>query len=423
MDTSSTPASPLSVRLLAAADHDPSVRFLSQKLEAIPDPRVDGRVKHRLHDVLLAALCAMLCDCDDYVAMATFAQTQLDWLRRYVPLVNGPPSHDVFRNVLMMIQPATLLDITSAWVGALGGKHVCIDGKVSRGVKDPQSGRSRLHLLRAWVDEASLSVGQAVCGEKSNELATLPTLLASLQLQGAVVSIDAMAGHPEVARSLNEAGADYVLALKANEKETLQIVAAHFKSHSGQTPENAPQGMAHITDILPPEAMSCEWSKECHRVTFEEKNCGRYEERQVITTAVGDWMPKAYLWYGLHSVVCVVCVIRRSMRQRHSGDEPTMQVHYYLSSLPPEGVGRIAQIIRGHWSVENSCHHLLDVTYHEDHCQVRDETAAQNLSLLREISAKLLRDHPRKDSIRAKRKRCALCAAFRSEVADPVLSK
>ena len=140
---------------------------------------------HPLAEVLLTALFATIADCDDFVSMGIFAQTQLDWLRQYVPLIHGAPSHDTFRNVFMMIKPAALLDITSAWVGSLEGLHVRIDGKVNRGVKDPESGRSRLHLLRAWGSEVGLSVGQAACDEPSNEWATLPELLSSLELKGA----------------------------------------------------------------------------------------------------------------------------------------------------------------------------------------------------------------------------------------------
>lgn len=128
---------------------------------------------------------------------------------------------------------------------------------------------------------------------------------------------------------------------------------------------------------------------------------------------MGDWWPKAYLWYGIASVVCV---IRTTVRKRHSQEFPVQEVHYYLTTLPPQKAEHIAKAIREHWAIENGCHHLLDVTYHEDHCQVRDLTAAHNLTLMREISAKLIRDHPSKASIKNKRKRAALCAAFRAEV-------
>lgn len=390
---------------------DAVVEALISKFSAIKDCRLAGCVDHPLPDVLLCALFATISNCDSFTAMETFAETQLLWLRRYVPLLHGAPSHDTFRYVFMMLKPTALLDIVSAWVGEIDGLHLRIDGKVSRGAKDTESGRSRLLLLRAWVSDLGLSVGQVTCGEKSNELTSLPLLLASLQLKGALVSIDAMAGHPEVAQMIHEAGADYILALKANEKETFKLVAARFKTLSGQR-DNVPIAMTAIEALLPPESMPIEWAPECDVSLIAEMNRGRWEERQVIVVPAGDWLPRAYLWYGLQSIICV---IRRTMRQRQSGESPTWEVHYYLSSLPPEAA-KLGARIRDHWGVENRCHYVLDMTFNEDHCQIRDRTAAQNLSILREMSGALLKSHPRKGSLKSKRQRAALSEVFRSEV-------
>ena len=394
---------------------------LLEGLHSLPDSRAQGQVLNPLGDVLLTALFATIADCDDFISMSIFAQTQLDWLRQYVPLIHGAPSHDTFRNVFMMIKPAALLEITSAWVGSLEGLHVRIDGKVNRGVKDPESGRSRLHLLRAWVSEVGLSVGQAACDEKSNEWATLPELLGSLELKGALVSIDAMAGHAEAAQMIHDAGGDWILALKANEKEVYAIVTTHFRELCGQADELPagllPKGISAAKTLHPPEVAPREWPPGVSRSQTVEKNRGRYEEREVIVVPVGDWWPKAYLWYGVQSIICV---IRTTLRQRQAGEQPVEEVHYYLSSLPPEDAAAIGAAIRRHWDIENKCHHLLDVTYHEDHNQVRDRICARNLTLMREISAKLLRDHPLKGSIRSKRKRAGLSASFRAEVIAPI---
>lgn len=415
-DCASRPSPPSRCCLPEAASPDPApgeaaVYVLLARFSDISDPRAAGGVRHPLPEVLLCALFAVISNCDSYTGMATFAETQLPWLRRYIPLLGGAPSHDTFRYVFMLLRPEALVDILCAWAGSLDGLHVRIDGKVSRGAKDAETGRSRLWLLRAWVCGAGLSVAQAACGEKSNELATLPTLLASLQLKGALVTIDAMAGHPHIARTLHEGGADFILALKANEKETHALVAAHFKHLSGQK-EHPPEGMAQSTELSAPEIMPAHWAASCDVSLTTEMNRGRWEERQVIAVAVGDWFPKAFLWYGLQSAVCV---LRRTMRQRQSSASPAREVHYYLSSLPPEAA-KLAIPIRAHWGVENSCHHLLDVTFHEDHCQVRDATAAQSLSLLREMAGALLKKHPLKGSIKGKRQRAALSQTFRAEV-------
>jgi predicted transposase YbfD/YdcC len=371
-------------------DQAPLAR-LHELFAALPDARVSGRVLHRLPEVLLVALCAMVSDCEDYTDMGIFAQSQLEWLRRFTPLVHGAPSHDVFRNVFMSLKPAALLEVMQQWVGELGGKHLAIDGKVSRGAKDPATGKSSLHLLRAWVGEASLSVGYAACADKSNELEALPRLLASLQLKGTVVTIDAMAGHPQVAQLLHEAGADYVLALKANEKNAFEAVKARFAAAR-------------------PEFPGTPWPAESWQETVTcEMNRGRYEQRDVVVCLDLAWFDKSWKWPGLQSVVEVR---RRTMRQRHTKEHPTEEYHYYLSSLPPDAAP-LGKVIRAHWSVENQCHHVLDVTFHEDHCQVRDQTAAQNLTLVREIATKFLKASPGKGTLRSKRKRSALDSHFR----------
>ena len=143
------------------------VNSLWLALGAIHDPRAPGQVKHRLSEVLLVSLFAMISNCDDFTGMEQFARTQMVWLRQYIPLVNGPPSHDTFRYVFSLVKPCAILKIMAQWVGPLPGKHLKIDGKVSRGAKNPETGRSRLHLLRAWVSELGLSAGQAVCDDKT----------------------------------------------------------------------------------------------------------------------------------------------------------------------------------------------------------------------------------------------------------------
>ena len=423
MDPTHPPSNPLSPVAAPAAFPLPSpeasgaqaVGLLLSKLSALHDPRLQGQVLHALPDVLLTALFALISGADDYVDMATFAQTQLAWLRLYVPLINGEPSHDTFRNVFMMLKPSALLEITAAWVGELAGQHVRIDGKVNRGVKDPETGRHCLHLLRAWVGESGLSVGQAVCADKTNELTTLPGLLASLELKSAIISIDAMAGHPEIAQQIHTAGGDWILALKANEKETLQTVAQHFQHLCGQSahlPANFPPAKTlHARELAP-----IQWPQQCEVARSEERNRGRYEAREVVVVPLGEWFAKGFLWYGLQSIICV---IRTTMRQRHTSDIPVQEVHYYLSSLPPEAA-KLGAYIRAHWGIENTCHHLLDVTYHEDHCQVRDRTAAHNLTLMREMATKLLKAHPGKSSVKARRKRAGFSPLFRSEIVDPI---
>jgi predicted transposase YbfD/YdcC len=396
---------------------NPAIHLLRLGLASIADRRIQRQVRHPIGDVLLTALLALLSDAEDYVDMATFAETQLDWLQGYQLLANGAPSHDTFRYVFMLVQPSAMLEVISKWVGCLDGKHIRVDGKVNRGVKDPQTGRSRLHILRAWVGEVGLSVGQVACGDKEGEATVLPQLLDSLSLKGALVSIDAMAGHAEVAQQIHTAGGDWLLAIKGNEKGVFEHICAHFQKLCGQhatAPEGTlPKAVPSPKTLHPKHLAAQRWPQNVRRVVTEEMNRGRYERREVIVIPIGDWWPKAFLWYGIASVVCV---IRTTMRQRHGKNEPTQEVHYYVTSLAPERAEEIAEKIRAHWAVENGCHYLLDVTYGEDHNAVRDPVAAQNLSIMREISAKLLKGHPLKTSVSTKRKRAALDPSFRAQV-------
>jgi predicted transposase YbfD/YdcC len=188
------------------------------------------------------------------------------------------------------------------WVGDLEGKHVALDGKVSCRAKDTTTGKSPLHILRAWVSEASLSVGHEVCEEKSNELAALARLLAKLQLHGVTVSIDAMGGHPEVARLIQDAGADYILTLKANKKEAHQVVIAQFDQLPPAAEELHPQG---------------NWAQGCEVSTTRKQNRGRYEQREVVVLRDLSWRSKSWRWAGLQSIICVR---RETMRQRHAAE-------------------------------------------------------------------------------------------------------
>jgi len=365
-----------------------SLHALRERFAQLPDTRVSGRCLHRVDEMLMIAFCSMLSDNDNFTDMEVFAETQLDWLRTFLTLENGAPSHDVFRALFMAVEPSALTRILGEWCGDLDARHVAIDGKVLRGAIDPESGKSTVHVLRAWVDHCHLSAGQVTCLEKSNELEALPRLLDSLALKGAVVSIDAMGTHKAIAGQITAAGADYVLALKGNEKLALKAVAKHFES---------------LDEV--PKLPEDHWLE-----VTEELSHGRFEKREIIVTQQLDWWPKSWTWPGLKSVVRVR---RWSHRGGGQSGELVLETHYYLSSLPADAKP-LAKIIRGHWAVENRCHWVLDVVFGEDHCQVRDARAAHNLCIVREITLKALKSYPDKRSLRAKRKRAALDPSFRS---------
>lgn len=339
----------------------------------------------------MLAFCAMLCGYDGFEEMALFCKLQLPWFKQFLELKNGVPSHDVFRNIFLMLKAEALADILRTWCGELSGQHVAIDGKALRGTYDQAAGKCTLHLLRAWVGAYSLSAGHVTCRQKSNEIEALPRLLATLQLKGAIVTIDAMGCQTNIVEELHGQGADYLIALKNNQKGTCKAVAAHFEQLDAQS------GKGTLATVLYDQR--------------EELSHGRFVLRECQVSADVAWYDKSWKWHGLRSVV-------RMRRLSHRGDqsgELVEEVHYFITSLPPNAKV-IAKLIREHWSVENSCHHVLDVTYREDHCQVRDTNAAHGLSVMREMTASVLKRHPAKASINLKRRRAAIDDAFRNQL-------
>ena len=372
---------------------------LRERLAGFPDRRVQGKVCFPLADVLLIAFCALLSDCCHFTEMALFANTQLTWLGTFMNLPNGAPSHDVFRNVFMAIKPQYLLEIMAEWAGPLVNKRIMIDGKCLRGTNQGQQGAAaKVYLIRAWVLESGLSVAQESCADKSGELVHLPDLLASLNIEGTTISIDAMGTYPEIAKIIHEGGGRYVLCLKKNQPQAYEEVKKHFDQVGGICPETPTAQLSPV-----PQGHS--------RHETVELSHGRYEQRIVTTTDKLAWFTRDWKWHGLKSIT----EVRRLSHRNGAREALSEEVHYYLSSLPAEAEA-LGQAIREHWQVENGCHHVLDMTFGEDHCQVQDANAAQNLSLLREVAAKVIKAYPTKESIAAKRKKACLSPVFRLKV-------
>lgn len=367
---------------------------LLQAFANIPDSRQSGKVAHQLNEVLFCAFCAVLCDSNSFTDMADFARSQLAWLRQFVALKDGPASHDTFRNVFLMLKSESMVDILRSWCGPLMGKQIAIDGKTLRGTYSSEKGRATAHLLRAWVDAESISAGQVLCEEKSNEIEAIPRLLASLEIAGATVTIDAMGTQVAIAEQIHEAGADYVLSLKANQKGALEAVTRAL---------NTTAAIEHPDLPSPPVAGAL-----VHETL--ELSHGRCEKREYQLLGDLSGFGKSWKWAGLQAVGKV----RREIQRSYDGP-PVVETHYFLCSFKDD-VERFAGLVRGHWSVENRCHWVLDVTFGEDHCQVRDRTAAHNFTVLRELVLQLLRAMPSNLSLRRKRKLAALDPEYRLQI-------
>jgi predicted transposase YbfD/YdcC len=356
---------------------------------SLPDPRVERTRAHRLTDLLTIALCAILCGANDWVAVATFGQAKAEWLRSFLPLPGGIPSHDTFGRVFARLDPTALQQCFAAGVqavvGELPAQVVAIDGKTSRGSADRSRGQAALHLVSAWATASGLVLGQEATDAKSNEITAIPHLLRLLALEGCVVTIDAMGCQRTIAAQLQEQGADYVLALKGNQPTLHATVVTAFADVRATPPdrwEPAEQDVAQTLDA----------------------DHGRVERRRVTVLSDPDLLAcldPTGAWPGLRSVIEV-------QAEHRPAEATSSERRYYLSSLPPDAA-RLGQAIRAHWGVENRLHWVLDVQFREDASTVRVGDGAHTFTVPRHLALNLIRqDRTTRGSIASKRFRAAL---------------
>lgn len=355
---------------------------LITELEAIEDPRCGWKVEHRLLDILVIAVCAVLGEAESFEDIALYGRCKRDWLGGFLELPNGIPSHDTFRRVLTLVDPDAFERSFLGWVravfgsGAGGPRQVAIDGKAVRRSFDRKRGRSPLHLVSAYATERGLVLAQRAAEEKRGELAVLPDLLDGLDLEGCLVSLDALACRPEIAERVVGRGGDYLLTLKGNRRRAHAEVKAWFATNA----------FALGASLRP-----------CFDA-FDDGH-GRLVRRRVF--ACPDLAPFAALegWPGLAAVAAV-----ETIRGVNGAGKVTAEIRHYLSSarLAPEA---LAAAIRDHWRVENGLHWVLDVGFREDASRVRERNAARNLALPRRIALNLARaDTTLKASLKGKRK-------------------
>lgn len=352
-------------------------RNLKDCFAALPDPRSGPAQRHELLDILLIAVCALLCGADSFTEIAEFGRCQVGWLRTWLKLPNGIPSHDTFNRVFGLIEPAQFMDCFIRWTQglrtAIAGEVIAVDGKTLRGSRT--HARSPVHLVNVWATQNRLVLGQLKVADHSNEITALPPLLRALELAGCIVTVDAMGCQKQVAREIHEADADYVLALKGNQATLPGEVQAFLDDAHAR----GFAGVAHQT------------------VASLDKEHGRHETRRYWITEAIDWCADRAQWEGWRSVGMVESV-------REVRGQVTTERRYYLSSLPADAP-RFAAAVRGHWEIENCVHWVLDVQLGEDRCAVRQQHAAQNLSALRVLCLNLLRqDRQRQCGIRTKQK-------------------
>lgn len=356
---------------------------------ALPDPRVDRTKRHALLDIVTIAVCAIICGADSWADVERFGQAKLPWLRTFLTLPHGIPSHDTFGRVFAALDPAAFEQCFLGWVQTLitrtAGTVVAIDGKTVRRSHDRAANREALHLVSAWATANGVVLGQVATDDRANEITAIPALLEVLALTGAIVTIDAMGCQREIARTILERGADYVLALKDNQPTLHELVADHFTLTAGQDP------LGHQT------------------IT---KNHGRLEIRTCHATddpAILAWLDPDGAWPGLRSIAAVE-------GERRIGETISVERRYYLSSLPADPK-RIGEAVRDHWGIENGLHWVLDMAFREDESRVRQGAAAENLAVLRHMALNLLRrETTAKVGIKAKRLMCGWDEGYLTKV-------
>jgi predicted transposase YbfD/YdcC len=354
----------------------PTISF-TRYFADLPDPRVNRTKKHRLDDILGITLCAVICGADSFEEIERFGDARHDWLKRFLALPHGIPSHDTFNRVLAALDRKQFAACFGRWMAELsaatGLKPIAVDGKAIRSAPgDTFSGC--LHLVSAWATENGLILGQEAVADGSHEIAAIPELLRVLDLKGALVTIDAAGCQKEIARQIREQEGDYLLAVKGNQPALQQAVRAAF-DRAGE------DGFGG-----------------CDMASAAEDGHGRHEERYVTVIRDPEGLPGE--WGDVGAVVVVG-------REREVKGKNTSTTHYYITSLRASAE-ELAGYIRGHWGVENGLHWCLDVSFREDANRTRDRNAGANLGVVRRVAASLLKQDKGRGSIKGKRFGAAL---------------
>ena len=351
----------------------------------IQDPRKDRTKDHKLIDVITVAICAVICGAEGWVDIENFGNKKLPWLKTFLELPNGIPSHDTFGRVFSLMDAEQFQAAFYEWVQAVNemvhGQIVNIDGKCLRGSQEKGLGKRGIYMVSAWAEENHLVLGQRKVDEKSNEITAIPELLKVLALSGCIVTIDAIGTQTKIAQNIQEAGADYLLSVKENQGHLYEDLSMLFG----------------VDQELNFKYASLEHAKTTN------KGHGRIEVRECWSTSNPQYLKliRNYQhWAGLKSIVMVIST-------RIIDGVETRQLRYYISSLP-SNAQRILQVCRRHWAIENELHWILDVALNEDHSRVRKDQAPENFAVLRHIALNLLKqEKTAKGGIHAKQLQAA----------------
>ncbi len=341
---------------------------IEEHFSKVTDPGVERTKDHKLIDIIAIAICAVICGAEGWVDMELFGKSKLPWLKTFLELPNGIPSHDTFGRVFSRIDAQEFQLAFYEWIWAVNaiipGQIINLDGKQLRGSKDKVLGKRAIYMVSAWAEENELVLGQRKVDEKSNEITAIPELLKLLALSGCIVTIDAIGTQTNIAKTIVEAEGDYVLSVKENQGHLYEDISVLFGVDQAQNFKYASLEYAQTTN----------------------KAHGRIEVRECWSTSNPDYLNLIrgrQEWMGLQSIAMLVST-------RLIDGKATRKVRYYISSLPSDAE-RLLQIVRKHWSIENDLHWVLDVAMNEDHSRVRKEQAPENFAVLRHMALNLLK--------------------------------
>jgi predicted transposase YbfD/YdcC len=353
----------------------------------LPDPRRDNENKrHQLIDILAIAILATICGAEHFTEMEEWGDINEDWLRTFLELPNGIPSHDTFGSVFARLDSTEFKKCFITWVESIrkatAGEVIPIDGKTMR--RSGSKGQGAVHLVSAWAAHNRLTLGQVKVDEKSNEITAIPELLRLLYVKGCIITVDAMGTQKEIAGLIREKEADYVLALKDNQPYLRAEVEGIFEAELAQRKKeegtNKPRS-AEAADV----------------VETIENSHGRRETRRVYSLEAPEFLRHKEAWRDLKSLIMVEA-------RREVNDQISTERRYYISSLAPNAQ-MAAQTVRAHWSIENSLHWVLDLAFREDELRVRAGNAPENVALIRKLTHNLLQQEKTlKRGIKTKRR-------------------
>ena len=329
------------------------------------DPRIERTKRHQLIDVITIAICAVICGADSWVAIETYGQAKKEWLKRFLELPNGIPSHDTFARIFASINPQKFQECFLSWIKSIAvltdGEVIAIDGKNLKHSYDRKAGNRAISMVSAWAGTNKLVLAQRKVDSKSNEITAIPELIKVLDISGCIVTIDAIGCQKEIVNLISQKDANYIIALKKNQKNLYENVELLFK-----------------------EAIS-KRDKGFNASDYSTRDLGHGREEvrnYLMLSDVSNQIDPENKWNKLNSIGMVESV-------RTENGKTTVETRYYISSLNLDAK-KIGESIRSHWGIENSLHWILDVALNEDDCRIRKDNAPQNFAVLRHIAVNLL---------------------------------